>query len=94
MQSRGLSNIQEDHKGRIWCQNFAGEIFYTEGDKLVSDTVMPSVGNIIPFSIYNGTKLLTIQKGKLISRDIDNNSVATINTGNIELPDNNLLLHD
>jgi|694.fasta_scaffold27339_3 ligand-binding sensor domain-containing protein/signal transduction histidine kinase len=94
LQSRGLSNIQEDHKGRIWCQNFAGEIFYTEGDKLVSDTVMPSVGNIIPFSIYNGTKLLTIQKGKLISRDIDNNSVATINTGNIELPDNNLLLHD
>jgi hypothetical protein len=94
LQSRGLSNIQEDHKGRIWCQNFAGEIFYTEGDQLVSDTIMPSVGNIIPFSIYNGTKLLTIRKGKLISRDIDNNTVATLSTGNIVLPDNNLLLHN
>lgn len=94
LQSRGLSNIQEDHKGRIWCQNFAGEIFYTEGDKLVSDTIMPSMGNFIPFSIYNGTKLLTLRKGKLISRDIDNNTITSISTGNIVLPDNNLLLHN
>ena len=28
------SAIREDQEGRIWCVNFAGQVFYTEGDSL------------------------------------------------------------
>jgi ligand-binding sensor domain-containing protein len=31
---RAFSFIQEDNNGRIWCSNFAGEIFFTENDSL------------------------------------------------------------
>lgn len=29
-----ISNLQEDSYGRIWCINFSGQVFYTEGDSL------------------------------------------------------------
>lgn len=31
---RAVSNIREDEKGKIWCHNFAGQIFFLQNDSL------------------------------------------------------------
>src|SRR5215213_953343 len=32
--SLGMTDIAEDHQGRIWCHNFSGQIFYIENGKI------------------------------------------------------------
>ncbi|MGB1242209.1 MAG: sensor histidine kinase [Chitinophagales bacterium] len=32
--STDLSGVNQDSTGRVWCQNFSGQIFYVEGDSL------------------------------------------------------------
>lgn len=36
--SRSLTSIQFDYKGRVWCQNFAGEVLYLENEELHIET--------------------------------------------------------
>lgn len=31
---RSISHFRTDHRGRVWCQNFSGQLFYVEGDSL------------------------------------------------------------
>ena len=32
---RSLFSLKKDEKGRIWCNNLAGQFFYIENDKLI-----------------------------------------------------------
>jgi hypothetical protein len=43
---RAISHINQDKTGRIWCSNFAGDIFYVENDTLKKlDTYLHEKGN-------------------------------------------------
>lgn len=71
LQSRGLSNLSEDELGRIWCQNFSGDLFYTSNQQLLLNKELKSLGNYVPVAMYQGKKLVTIRNHKLILMDVE-----------------------
>jgi len=89
-QSRALSNIEEDKFGRIWCQNFSGEIFYTESDSLHEFRKFGSTGNYLNVSIFNKKQILSVRGNELMSFDLDENKVKKINTGGYSVCRGNL----
>lgn len=92
LQSRGISNLNEDKFGKIWCQNFSGEIFYTTENGLTKDTLSLSKGNIIPFQIYEGTKLVSIRDNHIHVQDIVSGSVSQLKSGNHIFTPSNILV--
>lgn len=78
IQSRGLSNLAEDENGKIWCQNFSGEIFYTDGFKLRQNNKLASTGNYIPFEISGGNKLVTTRNNRLIEYDVNTGVITQL----------------
>ncbi len=77
-QSRALSNLEEDIYGRIWCQNFSGEIFYTQGDSLLEFKKFGSVGNFISMSMYQKQKIVTSRNGVLKLYDVKTKELTSI----------------
>lgn len=75
LQSRGLSNLSEDASGRIWCQNFSGDLFYTSNKQLVLNKELKSLGNYVPVSMYQGKNLVTIRNNKLVLLDVETNKL-------------------
>lgn len=71
--SRSLTSIYFDYKGRVWCQNFAGEVLYIENDQLRIETRIEKMSNYFPIHVlqkrylyYNTDKavmVFDIQKG-------------------------------
>ncbi len=82
--SVNYSSIQEDKTGRIWCQNFTGQIFYVENDSLKlflnqKDNYRTSLCYIVDYfpNIYIGST-----KG-LEKLNFNTNSKSFINKKNI-----------
>jgi hypothetical protein len=53
-----VNRIQQDHKGTIWCKNFANEIFYLKKEKLVQDPSIEQLlknheSNLIDFLVHH-----------------------------------------
>jgi len=65
--SSNYSNIQEDKTGRIWCQNFTGQIFYIQEDslKLFIDQKKWS-NSILDYSVKNYPSIFSTSSFGLI----------------------------
>lgn len=48
---KGITNLQIDNQGKIWCQNFAGQFFYIEEDKMKILELPKEVNNVRNFLI-------------------------------------------
>lgn len=94
VQSRGLSNLNEDYNGNIWCQNFSGELYSTQLKSLRHDSIVNSSGNFIPFSIYKGTHLLTIRDGKLLVIEIQSRTISKISSEGNTFVNTNILIQN
>jgi len=81
IQSRALSNLAEDKDGRIWCENFTGDLFYVRDKALVKLDQMRSTGNFVPFIVYRGSKIVSTRDNKLQQYDI-----AKENTEWLQIP--------
>lgn len=90
-QSRALSNLEEDKYGRIWCQNFSGEIFYTDEDSLHELKKVKSIGNMVMMAFYQKQKLITTRQSRLLEYDVENKDTRIINTGSYDLNPANIL---
>lgn len=64
-QGKSLSNLMEDAQGKIWCQNFTGQFFYTQDDSLQLCTQLPATGFYSPAGILNDTLLLSAGKASV-----------------------------
>lgn len=72
--SRSLTSIYFDYKGRVWCQNFAGEVLYLENEELHIETRIEKMNSYSPvfllekrylyYNTDNEVKVLDIQKGE------------------------------
>lgn len=72
--SRSLTSIYFDYKGRVWCQNFAGEVLCLENDELRIETRIEKMNSYSPifllnkrylyYNTDNEVKVFDIQKGE------------------------------
>ncbi len=53
--SRSLTSIHFDYKGRVWCQNFAGEVLYIENDELQIETRIEKMNSFSPIFLSKRT---------------------------------------
>lgn len=51
--SKALSNLIEIDNGEVYCQNFIGEIFYTENENLIPEKYLPPSGNYYAMRKFN-----------------------------------------
>jgi ligand-binding sensor domain-containing protein len=68
LKAKSTGGIQEDSFGRIWGNNFAGQLFYVSNDSLVPVALpgLPSLSSSAPFAIGPQNQLLvTSEKGML-----------------------------
>lgn len=49
---KALTNILQDGQGKIWCQSFSGQLFYTSGDSLLYCSAL------IPTGLYSDATIL------------------------------------
>jgi ligand-binding sensor domain-containing protein len=57
-QGKSISNLMEVHH-QVWCQDFSGNFYYTEGDRLCRETAFKSTGTYAPAgAMANQTVLL------------------------------------
>ncbi len=68
--SKGVSNIMEDEKGTIWCQNFSGQFLYLQAANLMVDTNLQAIGNFRTATIINGKNLCFSANNKIIVYNI------------------------
>ncbi|CAM3983899.1 histidine kinase [Flavobacterium antarcticum] len=60
-----ISGVQQDFSGKIWCKNFANQLFYVNDGKLIPDKNVKNLldqtkGNLVDFSIgLNAMYILT-----------------------------------
>lgn len=57
---KSLSNLMEDGDGRIWCQNFSGQFFYTQADSLQFCKHLTPLGSFHQGRILQGRYLFSI----------------------------------
>ena len=62
---KSLSNLIEDGDGKIWCQNFSGQFFYTQADSLRFCEQLVPTGSFFPAAIMPSQKLISIGKQKI-----------------------------
>jgi sensor histidine kinase YesM/ligand-binding sensor domain-containing protein len=70
LKAKSTGGIQEDSFGRIWGNNFAGQLFYVSNDSLVLVQLpgMPTLSSSAPFAIGPQNQLVvTSEKGALAS---------------------------
>jgi Histidine kinase/Two component regulator propeller len=75
-QGRSLSNLMQAGNN-VWCQDFTGNFYYTQGDSLQQEKRIPSMG------IY--TTAGFIQKNILVSVSWDNIQSLNIETGKLKM---------
>ena len=60
-----ISSLQQDHWGKIWCKNFANQLFFVQKNKLIEDLAVKSLlaktdSNLIDFCVgFNSLYILT-----------------------------------
>lgn len=57
---KSLSNLMEDSNGKIWCQNFSGQFFYTEADSLQFCQQLAPIGSFFQGRILQGRYLMSM----------------------------------
>lgn len=57
-QGRSLFNLME-YQDRIYCQDFAGNFYYTQQDKLVKESTLTWKGGFVPATILNNKLLIS-----------------------------------
>ncbi len=83
---KSLSNLIEDGDGRIWCQNFSGQFFYTQADSLRFCEQLVPTGGYIPVAIMPSQKLISIGKQKIRILDLKTFSLIEQPTDEILTP--------
>lgn len=88
MNGAAVSNVFEDSVGRIWCQNFIGQIFYVLNDSMHLEERLPVSGNYAPMVMDTeghivsgfGNEITFYEQKKLDSRHVlpSNLDVTTI----------------
>ena len=63
-----VNSIQQDYKGKIWCKNFANQLFYLQNDKLIVDEKVNSLlnlmdANLIDYRVGKEKMYLLTQEG-------------------------------
>ncbi|MDC8005184.1 histidine kinase [Aureisphaera galaxeae] len=80
-EKRGLSvfNLVEDPKGRIWCKNISGQIFYIENDELITfmDLELSLLGEAFNINILNNQLYLFLRDKALIV-DIETKDILEV----------------
>ncbi len=97
---RSLFNLKIDSKGRIWCNNIAGQFFYVENDKLVlfNDYQKELKGQLADYNFFN-KKLLIRQRDNIVCININTKkresifSKANTTSIGITLPNKYLFLN-
>lgn len=69
--SKAVSNLVEDKYGRIYCQSFTGQMFYTRDDELAQSNEFSYEGNYVGFRIMQGRYLVSVRKGALVVYDLE-----------------------
>jgi ligand-binding sensor domain-containing protein len=59
MNGAAVSNVFEDSLGRIWCQNFIGQLFYVLNDSMYADDRLPVSGNYAPMVLDNSGNIVS-----------------------------------
>tara|TARA_R110002049_G_scaffold293462_1_gene478485 strand:- start:4047 stop:6950 length:2904 start_codon:yes stop_codon:yes gene_type:complete len=49
---RSLFSLKKDEKGRIWCNNLAGQFFYIENDKLILFKNFEEINTLVDFYLF------------------------------------------
>jgi hypothetical protein len=68
---KSISNLMEDAQGRIWCQNFSGQYFYTQSDSLVFCKELKPIGVYTPAQLIQLRYLVNNSSNKIRIFDIN-----------------------
>jgi sensor histidine kinase YesM len=69
--SRSLTSIHFDYKGRVWCQNFAGEVLCLENDELRIETRIEKMNSYAPIHLLEKRYLYYTTEKELKVFDIE-----------------------
>lgn len=72
---RSLFGLKTDDKGRIWCNNLAGQFFYVEDNKLILYKDFPEINTLIDYYFYKNYLVLCINN-KMICVDINTKNIV------------------
>lgn len=75
-QGRSLSNLMEAG-GHIWCQDFTGNFYYTQGDSLIQEKRIPSMGVYTTAGFIRNKILVSISWDNIQSLDIQSGKLTT-----------------
>ena len=75
--SRSLSNLMQDGQGRVWCQDFTGNFYYTVADSLQWLQGLPSTGSFRSASILKGNLLFSTTDSAVRCFNMMNNHLQT-----------------
>lgn len=73
---KSLSNLMEDGSGKIWCQNFSGQFFYTEADSLQFCQQLSPIGSFFQGRILQGRYLMSMGNRSVRVFDIKLNKIT------------------
>lgn len=76
-QGRSLFNLME-YQDRIYCQDFAGNFYYTQHDKLVKESSLSWKGGFVPATILNNRLLLSCFTDTLRTLDLATKKISKI----------------
>lgn len=65
---KGVTSIKDVGNGVVYCQNFTGQLFYTQGDSLIEEQAVKPAKNYYPMQMLKGNILF-----------FDNNTIYVIN---------------
>lgn len=65
MNGTAVSNVLEDGSGRIWCQNFIGQLFYVLNDSMYFEQQIASNSNYAPMLLDAKGQLITALGNKI-----------------------------
>lgn len=83
-QGRSLSNIKEIDS-TIWCQDFAGNVYYTKNDSLKKEERLNSAGSYSPTSVINNCEITIISQKGISGINTVSNLPFSINQKNISI---------
>ncbi len=75
-QGKSVSNLMENN-GKIWCQDFSGNFYYTEGNQLKKETAISLKNYFRPAAFTNNNTLVIVNEDSV--RTLNNNTKKTTN---------------
>ncbi len=72
-------NISEDTEGRIWCQNFKGQLFYINKDSLnIFHDYSSQIGNYLSYDVSTFPNIITSGKNSISQKEFYNDTTNVI----------------